>query len=128
MTTGAEPGTPARDGLVAGLASLIGARQPGHVLRVAVDGPDASGKTALADALADELARQQAGGRRGRPVIRAGIDGFHRQPSATGGATCPASGCTRPPPPRRPPPTSSSTTPTPASPRIRAWPAGEPTS
>jgi uridine kinase len=42
------------------------------VLRVAVDGPDAAGKTTLADELAETLHG------RGREVIRIGIDGFHR--------------------------------------------------
>jgi uridine kinase len=41
-----------------------------HPVRVAVDGPDAAGKTTLADELAGLLAGK-------RPVIRAGIDGFH---------------------------------------------------
>jgi uridine kinase len=41
-----------------------------HTVRVAVDGPDAAGKTVLADELAELLAGK-------RPVIRAGIDGFH---------------------------------------------------
>jgi uridine kinase len=75
---GTIPGPSSRDGLVAGLAGLVCARQPGHVLRVAIDGPDASGKTTVADALAGELARQHAVGGRARRVIRAGIDGFHR--------------------------------------------------
>jgi uridine kinase len=38
--------------------------------RVAIDGPDVAGKTVLADELAELLAPK-------RPVIRAGIDGFH---------------------------------------------------
>jgi uridine kinase len=41
-------------------------------VRVAVDGPDAAGKTTLADELASGLRN------RGRVVIRASIDGFHR--------------------------------------------------
>ncbi|MGD0273567.1 MAG: uridine kinase [Gaiellaceae bacterium] len=41
-----------------------------HPVRVAVDGPDAAGKTMLADELAELLAGE-------RPIIRAGIDGFH---------------------------------------------------
>lgn len=53
------------------LAGLIADRRPAHVLRVAIDGPDAAGKTTIADALAADL-----GGH--RPVIRASIDGFHR--------------------------------------------------
>jgi uridine kinase len=43
-----------------------------HPVRVAVDGIDAAGKTVLADDLAQPLEA------RGRPVIRASIDGFHR--------------------------------------------------
>lgn len=35
-----------------------------HPVRVAIDGPDAAGKTMLADA--------------GRQIVRASIDGFHR--------------------------------------------------
>lgn len=46
-------------------------QRPERVLRVAVDGPDASGKTLLADELAGVIANR-------RPVIRASIDGFHR--------------------------------------------------
>lgn len=57
--------------LVGALADLIASRRPGHVLRVAVDGPDAAGKTTLADELAGSPTGRRA-------VIRAGIDGFHR--------------------------------------------------
>ena len=53
------------------LVELILARRPDHVLRVAIDGPDAAGKTTLGDTLADQLAGE-------RPVVRASIDGFHR--------------------------------------------------
>lgn len=53
------------------LTALIMARWPGHVLRVALDGPDAAGKTSLADALAVRLAGQ-------RHTIRISVDGFHR--------------------------------------------------
>jgi uridine kinase len=60
-----------RTDLIARLTQLIAGRRPPHPLRVAVDGPDAAGKTTLADELA-------AGLRGLRPVIRAGIDGFHR--------------------------------------------------
>lgn len=45
---------------------------PPHPVRVAVDGVDGAGKTSLADGLARVI---QA---RGRPVVRASIDGFHR--------------------------------------------------
>jgi uridine kinase len=43
-----------------------------HPVRVAIDGPDAAGKTVLAGELAPILEGA------GRPVIRASIDGFHR--------------------------------------------------
>lgn len=54
------------------LAERIVARAAVHPLRVAVDGIDAAGKTTLADELAAPLRA------RGRPVIRASVDGFHR--------------------------------------------------
>ncbi|EIV95127.1 uridine kinase [Frankia sp. QA3] len=54
------------------LAEWIVALRRERVLRVAVDGPDAAGKTTLADELAERI------GSRGRPVIRAGVDAFHR--------------------------------------------------
>jgi uridine kinase len=50
---------------------LVAVRRP-HPVRVALDGVDAAGKTTLADALAPAIRR------RGRPVIRASVDGFHR--------------------------------------------------
>lgn len=43
-----------------------------HPIRVAIDGVDAAGKTTLADELVDPIEA------RGRPAIRASIDGFHR--------------------------------------------------
>ena len=46
-----------------------------HPVRVAIDGVDAAGKTALADELA---AFTEA---KNRPVIRASIDGFHNSAS-----------------------------------------------
>lgn len=52
------------------LAGLLLEREPPHPLRVAIDGPDGAGKTTLGDELAAVLAGK-------RPVIRAGIDGFH---------------------------------------------------
>ncbi len=54
------------------LADRILAQRVGHPLRVAIDGIDASGKTTLADELAETVRA------RGRPVIRASVDGFHR--------------------------------------------------
>src|SRR5215211_4361173 len=53
------------------LAGRITRRGRAHPVRVALDGPDAAGKTTLAQELVGPL---QA---RGRPVIRASIDGFH---------------------------------------------------
>jgi uridine kinase len=54
------------------LGDLVLAQRGSHPLRVAIDGPDAAGKTTLADELAT------IGQARGRSVIRASIDGFHR--------------------------------------------------
>jgi len=65
-------GVPPRAALVERLAEIVDAVQRPHPVRVAVDGPDAAGKTTLADELAVALRR------RGRTVIRASIDGFHR--------------------------------------------------
>jgi uridine kinase len=56
-----------RDALITALADLIA---PPGIRRVAVDGPDAAGKTTLADELAERLDSRRA-------VIRAGVDGFH---------------------------------------------------
>ena len=57
-----------------------------HPVRVAIDGPDAAGKTTLADELDRFIERS------GRPVIRASIDGFHRpqQQRSARGAESPA--------------------------------------
>lgn len=64
--------TPERSLCLDELAELVlGVRRP-HPVRVAIDGPDAAGKTILADELAPLLERS------GRQVIRASIDGFHR--------------------------------------------------
>jgi uridine kinase len=52
------------------LARTLTALAPGHVPRVAIDGPDAAGKTTFADELAGLIPG-------GRPVIRASIDGWH---------------------------------------------------
>jgi uridine kinase len=54
------------------LAARLAAVALPHPVRVAIDGVDAAGKTTLADELARPLAE------RGRAVIRASIDGFHR--------------------------------------------------
>ncbi|MFN8221814.1 MAG: hypothetical protein U0R50_01050 [Gaiellales bacterium] len=61
-----------RSDLLAYLADAIDAVAVSHPTRVAVDGPDAAGKTMLADELAAVLTA------RGRSVIRASVDGFHR--------------------------------------------------
>src|SRR5262245_8885700 len=61
-----------RDEMLDQLANRLMALQVQHPVRVAVDGVDASGKTTLADELATLLIK------RGRPVIRASVDGFHQ--------------------------------------------------
>jgi uridine kinase len=61
-----------RQELIAHLADRIVAVQRSHPVRVAIDGIDAAGKTTLADELAPVVAA------RGRPIIRASVDGFHR--------------------------------------------------
>lgn len=61
-----------RDEMLDHLASRLLTLQLQHPIRVAVDGVDAAGKTTLADELAAFLIK------RGRPVIRASIDRFHR--------------------------------------------------
>jgi uridine kinase len=53
------------------LCSRILEVQCAHPVRVAIDGPDAAGKTTLANELVAPLSVL------GRPVIRASIDGFH---------------------------------------------------
>jgi uridine kinase len=57
---------------VARLARLLADRPAAHTVRVAVDGPDAAGKTTLADELA--VALRQAG----RSALRVSFDDFHR--------------------------------------------------
>jgi len=54
------------------LAEVIESARPAHPVRVAIDGPPAAGKTTLADEFAVFLRS------RGREVIRASTDGFHR--------------------------------------------------
>ncbi|MFP4054925.1 MAG: uridine kinase [Phycisphaerae bacterium] len=63
-----------RELLLAELAADIVAIERDHPVRVAIDGLSASGKTILADELAEYVRLH------GRAVIRAGIDGFHRPP------------------------------------------------
>jgi uridine kinase len=57
--------------LLGRLTELVGQRVAPHTVRVAVDGPDAAGKTTLADELACALRAV------GRPVLRVGVDDFH---------------------------------------------------
>ena len=54
------------------LAAIAGLVPAGERVRVAVDGRDGAGKTVFADELGAVLAA------RGRPVVRASVDGFHR--------------------------------------------------
>lgn len=54
------------------IADLIVQVDVSHVTRVAIDGVDASGKTTLAAELTPLIEE------RGRPTLRASIDGFHR--------------------------------------------------
>ena len=68
MTSGVVP----RAVVIERLAGIVDAVRRPHPVRGAVDGPDAAGKTTLADELAVALRR------RGRRVIRASIEGFHR--------------------------------------------------
>lgn len=65
--------TPERSRCLETLARLILRLHRPHPVRVAIDGPDAAGKTILADELALVIERS------GRPVIRASVDGFHRR-------------------------------------------------
>jgi uridine kinase len=64
--------SPTRDRLLQRLADLIAAVERPHPVRVAIDGVDGAGKTVLADELVRPLEA------RGRHVVRASIDGFHR--------------------------------------------------
>ncbi|WP_202409273.1 hypothetical protein [Deinococcus xianganensis] len=61
--------------MLAWLAARWAALRADPVARVAVDGVDGAGKTALADELAGRVRAL------GRPVVRVSIDGFH-QPRA----------------------------------------------
>jgi len=58
--------------LLARLADFIVSVKRPHPVRVAIDGVDGAGKTALADELVTPIED------RGRRVIRASVDGFHR--------------------------------------------------
>ena len=57
--------------LLSSLAAAIVALHPERIVRVAIDGVDGAGKTTLADGLVPAVAA------RGRPIIRASVDGFH---------------------------------------------------
>lgn len=59
-------------GVIAGLERVIASHAPRDRVLVAFDGPDAAGKTTLADAVARALSV---------PTLRASIDGFHRPQS-----------------------------------------------
>ena len=63
--------TASRTKIIGRIADHLVARDPGHPLRVAVDGISAAGKTTLADEIAVAV---QA---RGRPVVRLSMDDFH---------------------------------------------------
>jgi uridine kinase len=65
----------ARRELVEFVAGRIARLESPRAVRVAIDGVDAAGKTTIADELAERVAAL------GRPVIRAGIDGFHQPKS-----------------------------------------------
>jgi uridine kinase len=60
-----------RSTLIAKLADDIQALSSTTIRKVAIDGVDGAGKTHFGDELAAELTR------RGEPVIRASVDGFH---------------------------------------------------
>ena len=64
--------TPERRAFIEQLAGEILAHYPRGRLIIAVDGPEAAGKTIFADDLARELEK------RGHATFRASIDGFHR--------------------------------------------------
>ncbi len=62
---------PCRALVIEEIAEAIARLHCAHPIRVAIDGVGAAGKTILADELAQSIERA------GRPVIRAGVDGFH---------------------------------------------------
>jgi uridine kinase len=61
-----------RESVIAAVVALIAAMPNDHPVRVAIDGPDAAGKTTLADELREPLEGAQ------RSVVRVSIDGFLR--------------------------------------------------
>jgi uridine kinase len=64
--------TPGRAAVLAELAAALAALETQHPLRVGIDGVDGAGKTTLADDLEPFVSA------RGRPVLRASVDDFHR--------------------------------------------------
>ncbi|MEH2484372.1 uridine kinase [Bradyrhizobium sp. AZCC 2230] len=60
-----------REKLLFELADRLVATLPGRTLRVAIDGVDGAGKTTFADEIGSLVVAK------GRPVIRASVDGFH---------------------------------------------------
>jgi uridine kinase len=64
-----------RISLIKKIATVIEKLEKHHPIRVAIDGIDAAGKTIFADEIAIALEGL------GKPVIRAGIDGFHNPKS-----------------------------------------------
>ncbi len=76
-----------REAAVCEIAERIASLHLPHPMRVAVDGPDAAGKTTLADELVPLLRE------RGRPVVRVSIDGFLRpRPERAGSSALSAIG------------------------------------
>jgi uridine kinase len=67
-----DPQAVTRDEVIAALASAIEEAQGPHSIRVAIDGPDAAGKTTLANELAVALRS------RGLGILRSSIDEFLR--------------------------------------------------
>ncbi|GIF08326.1 nucleoside/nucleotide kinase family protein [Actinoplanes siamensis] len=65
------PGSAQRQDVIGHVAGRIPASRGGACLRVAVDGPDGSGKTTFADELGAAVRAL------GRPVVRVSLDDFH---------------------------------------------------
>lgn len=61
-----------RADLLEATADRIDSARHDHITRVAIDGVDGAGKTMFADEIASVLTR------RGRAILRASVDGFHR--------------------------------------------------
>jgi len=62
-----------RAAVVGQVAGILWAREPGHPVRVAVDGITSAGKTTFADEVAGAVRA------RGRPAARVSMDGFHHR-------------------------------------------------